>query len=192
MTRSAVRISVALATAVVAVTAGGCWSSPDDDPPRRTGDPVAGTTLQFGESATVPLGDGEASVRVTVTELERGDPADLRQYLRENAEPDEEPVLGDPYYVRYELTSSSESARTINVTRLITARAGDRLVRHLTLTHPFAPCQEELWPFADAGGGETTVTGCSIWLSDPDGAEVDTVAANGQDADEPVRVQWRQ
>lgn len=192
MARPPVRSGIALA--VVALVASGCWSSPDDEPP-RTKDPVAVTTLEFGESATVPLGEGAGSVRVTVTELVKGDAAQLRRYLRKNAQPGDQAVQGDPYYVRYELTSSSASARAVNVTRLITARSGDKLMRHLTLTRPFAPCEEELWPFAEAdGGAETTVTGCSIWLSDPGGAAVDTVVANGQGAgdDERFQARWKQ
>ena len=193
MARSPVRSGLAVALTIVALGASGCWSSSDDEPP-RTEEPASGTTLEFGESATVPLGDGAGTVRVTVTGLVKGDAADLRRYLRRNAQPGEKAVHGDPYYVRYELTSSSASAPVVNVTRLITARAGDKVVRHLTLTQPFAPCQEELWPFDDADGSETTVTGCSIWLGDPGGAAVDTVVANGKDpeaADEPVRFQWR-
>ncbi|HVK27809.1 MAG TPA: hypothetical protein VM575_05690 [Nocardioides sp.] len=188
MAGSAVRNGIIIA--VMALCASGCWSSTDEEPPRGTQEPVSGTTLEFGESATVPLGDGAGTVRVTVTELVEGDPADLRRYLRRNAKPGDQAVDGDPYYVRYELTSSSASARAINVTRLITVRAGDKLMRHLALTRPFAPCQEELWPFADAGGAEATVTGCSVWLRDPGGAEVDTAVANGEDADGRFWVQW--
>lgn len=200
MERSSVRSGTALVVAVVAVAASGCWSSPDEERPRTTEEPASGTTLEFGEPATVPLGDGAGTVRVMVTELSKGDPADLQRHLEANAKPGDEDVVGDPYYVRYELTSSSPSARVVNVTRLITVRAGDKLMRHLTLTDPFAPCQEELWPFADADAdaeddadddAATTVTGCSIWLRDPGGAEVDTVVANGQDADERFWVQWR-
>lgn len=120
-----------------------------------------GTELGLGEVATIPQGDGDGAIQLTVTEIVEGEPADLE-------------VLDDastydgytPVYVHYEMTGVEESAAVAGETIddvdpiLEDGSQGQTLV--IIGTSPFEKCDRNSVP-DDIAVGDTETT-CDVAL----------------------------
>lgn len=133
-----------------------------------------GSTLDLGETATVPRTDSTGVIELTITSIERGDSSDLRRIGYDNADQD------TPYYVHFTMRLISGESQGITMRHHLSAWAGDTPASELVLSEPFSRCQERNFPL-NAGAG-TTVTSCRPYLTDKGALPVDTVRFDNDDA----------
>ncbi|WP_148614779.1 hypothetical protein [Nocardioides rubriscoriae] len=141
------RASLARRTAVALLAVVALAGCQDDDGPagpdgpdatpsqRADGSTAPGTVLAAGETATVTRTAGAGTIEVTVLGIEQGDPADLRAIGYERADE------VTPYYLRVAVTPVSGSS-PFQLDDYLRVWGGGRPLDHLTITRPFAPCQE--------------------------------------------------
>jgi hypothetical protein len=110
-------LGLGLAAVLTATTLGGCRvsvSSHRSADPDTNGLTPPGTELKFGETATVPL-EGEGIAKITVSAVEKADPADLAGLKDTKYDPSKH----DAYYIRYDVRIVSENGVGIQNVDLI-------------------------------------------------------------------------
>ena len=172
-----------LAAGLLALTATACGN--DDAPPDDvgTGQPgtsgltAPGTTLEVGESATVPLQDDAGVVDLTVTSIDRGitDPKKLN---------------GTAYYVRLDAKVVSGDGYQFFAEQYLTAWSGDERVMPLASPASVGDCTRAYFE-ADPPVG-ATIQPCLTFVVPEDGAPVDRVGFYSDDytIDDDTLVVW--
>lgn len=184
------RFATAVLTVSVALVAlSACGEEERSTRPAHTKDglTVPGARLHVGQTATVERTDGTAVFDLTITQIERGDPADLRAIGYKNADHD------TPYYVRYTMRVVAGNAAGVGMKDYLSAWANGAEVAKLVTFKPFPTCREQ--DFGRNSTVSTTITSCKTYLVDPGAPPVDTVRfinnnqyGNGDGTD----IQWKQ
>ncbi len=131
--------------------------------------------------------DGAGTMRLTVTGIEAGDPAQLAATGYEDAEG------RVPYYVRFTVEHvDGRSPNSVTALEYLSVWAGGTPLDHLSIFEPFASCQEVLFPVDAAPGA--IIESCATYTAEQGAPPPDTVMFDNDDTYESAdagQITWQ-
>lgn len=172
----------ALSIVVALVVLTGCG---DTDPEKTKttsagGLTAPGSSLEMGQTATLPLENKSDVIELAVTGIEQGDPSALKG------------LEGTPYYVRLEATAVAGDAYQFFVDTYVGAWARETRVPGIATPLKTGPCERTYFAYNVQPG--VTLKTCLTFVVEPGGAAIDRVAfenGEGYEFDNDTAVAWR-